>query len=193
VNAVPNLTSATVTVGATIATSDAAYASATGFNSVVTGTAQALTLTDGSGTLLVDTTATLEPGNYYTVYAIGSTTAAELLTLQENHGAPESGYGRLSLVNLSPTTSSVDVYVTTTDADLSEATPSVTGLVYSGTQSLTLAAGTYRVRFTTAGTKDVVYDHTSETLADGSLPRLLLMDAATGGTPLQVVTLSDVG
>lgn len=91
VNAIPNLGAATITAGASIVSSEASYASATGFTSVVAGSAQTLMLTDGSGTLLVDTTASLEAGNYYTVYAVGSTTSAELLAIQENHSAPDTG------------------------------------------------------------------------------------------------------
>lgn len=193
VNAVPNLSAANVTVGATIASSDLAYAAASEYATVVSGSSQALTLTDGSGTLLVDTSASLESGYYYTVYAVGSTSSTELIAIHENHAAPDTGYARVSLVNAAPSASTVDVYVTEEGADISELSPNVSGLVYKAGQSLTIATGTYRVRFTTSGTKDVVYDYSTGELGAGTLPRVVLLDASAGGTPLQVLVLSDVG
>lgn len=192
-NAVPNLASATVTVGATIVASDGTYASASNYSTVTSGSTQAVTVTNGTGTLLVDTTAALESGNYYTVYAVGSTSAPEIISIQENHAAPDAGYARLSLVNASPSASTVDVYVTEESTDISEVSPNVSGLVYKAGQSLTIATGTYRVRFTTAGTKDVVYDYSTGELGAGALPRIVLLDDSAGGTPLQVLVLSDVG
>lgn len=190
VNAMPDLASATLNVGVTIVQSEGAYGSATGFESVKGGDAQSVTLLDGAGGVLVDTTASISSG-FYTAYEVGSTDAPELVIDHEDHSAPASGTARLNLVNVAPSAASVDVYVTATDATLDTATPKLSGLAFRSTAAVTVATGTYRVRFTTHGTKTVVADLNPVTLSNGNLSRLVLLDASGGGSPLQVITLTD--
>jgi hypothetical protein len=119
----------------------------------------------GARTLVVkrtaDTTVTLTTVNLtvvkdqdYTVYATGGTGGGTVnnFTTTDVNTLPASTDTRWRVVNLSPTTGSVDVFLTATGADLTGATPDATAVAVQGNVYFSKVAGTYQIRMVPAGT-----------------------------------------
>lgn len=146
-----------------------------------------------------DTTVVLHQGDVtvgansdHTLVTTGTGAGTQGTLLSDDNAAPASGNIRLRVVNASPTATSVDVYLTTAAADITTATPAIAALAFRAASSYqSLAAGTYRLRATTAGTKTVVLDVTLPAIAAGGGRTILVLDRAQGGTPLTSAVLTD--
>lgn len=90
-----------------------------------------------------------------TIYATGGAgggAVTNFITTDDNQ-APAAGQVRVRVVHLSPTAGNVDIFVTTTTADLATATPTLAGVApLTASAYLSVAPGTYRVRVVPAGT-----------------------------------------
>lgn len=90
-----------------------------------------------------------------TIYATGGAgggPVTNFITTDDNQ-APPAGQVRVRVVHLSPGAGNVDIFVTTTTADLALATPTLAGVAPTTASAyLTVAPGTYRVRVVPAGT-----------------------------------------
>lgn len=189
-NANPALSSATLQFGNTFVMDGTAFSNVTGYSSVPSG-AQFATLTDDTGAVLADTDFSVDKDAYYTAYAMRNGSGTDLVLLGEDHSTPASGQGRTAVVNASPSAGTVDVYVTnTTVTDISAVSPTISALSYESAQNLTVTAGTYTVWFTPRGSKTATATF-GLSVADGGRARLVLTDAAGGGTPLKVLGFTD--
>ena len=173
-NAIPGLTAGTLTVGANIVLEGAAYAGFSTYNSVGSSSAQQLLLTSGTGVTLAQTTANINSGAIYTIYAVNTLASPQLFVSQEDHSAPATGNARINVVNLSHALAGTDVYVTTPTTDISTIAATLSNVAFAGTANIEKAAATYRIRFTRPGTKTVVADKTTS-LSSGTLPRFFLL------------------
>ena len=145
-----------------------------------------------STTTLFTLDATIAQGVDYTVFVTGRGTAIAPVLLTDQTAAPPADSVRVRLVNTAPSAPSVDVYVTSTAADITTLTPTVAGLAVGAASGyLTLPIGSHRIRFTTAGTKTVVRDINPLNLAAGQVRTVVLTDRAGGGTPVTSVVLVD--
>lgn len=192
VNAVPGLTSATFTVGATIVVQGQSYEGYSGYQSVSTGSNQMLLLTDATGNTLAQSNGAITTGTAYTLYAVGSVATPSLLLLAEDHSTPATGDIRMNFMNLSPTVTSVDAYVVASSVtDLSNVTPNATNLTFQVSQPATIPAGAYTVDFTATGSKTIIASYAAGSLSAGTVDRFLLLDAAVGGATQTVASLAD--
>lgn len=131
-------------------------------------------------------------GTDYTVLAVGPGNAVTGVILTDDNTVPATGQVKIRAVNASPSTATVDVYITTPAQDIAAIGPTVAGLAFkSATAYTSTAAGAVRVRFTTAGTKTVVRDVSIAALATGAIRTVVLLDAPAGGSPLSSLTLTD--
>lgn len=119
----------------------------------------------GSRTLVVKRTAdpsvtlatvtfTVTSGEDRTIYATGGTgggTVSDFQTVDVNT-APAATDTRWRVVNLSPTTGAVDVFLTATGADLTGATADASNVAVQGNVYFAKVAGTYQIRMVPAGT-----------------------------------------
>ncbi|HXG69730.1 MAG TPA: DUF4397 domain-containing protein [Gemmatimonadaceae bacterium] len=148
---------------------------------------------------------TVVEGQDRTVYATGGTGGAavtSLITLDANP-VPATGQSTLRIVNM--TTGPVDVFVTASGADLATATPAVTNLApQSGSAPITLAAGTYQIRFVPAGTAPAsragavsltvtsgAANSPTLALAAGAARTVVAAPSTSGGAPLRAFVLTD--
>jgi hypothetical protein len=154
-------------------------------------------------TVIPATVFNLLPETKYTVMVVGeadSTTSTPVEALVVTR--PEIGSASLSsldvqVVHAAAGVSDVDLYVTTPTADINTELPIGTLAFKADTGVLNIADGDYRVRLTLSGTKNVVFDSGTVTLAanseltiaaipntnevTGSAPvKLLLMDGSSG-------------
>lgn len=167
---------------------------------------------EGNRTLVVQRTANtsqtlatipivITAGQDRTVYAIGGTsggTVSAFSTTDDNTTAITAGQIRLRFVNLSPTAGAVDVFVTTSGADLSTVTPTVANLANGGASAyVSQASGTYQIRFVPAGTApanrsaNVLVDIAAQAFASGAARTVVLAENAASGSPLRGVVLTD--
>lgn len=127
----------------------------------------------------------------HTIIAVGTATITALV-LTDNNTAPAAGNVTLRAVNAATAGGNVDVYITTQTADILAITPTFAALAPRAASAyLERAAGALRVRFTTAGTKTVVRDVSLGTLAAGAIRTVILLESATGSTPLTSAVLVD--
>jgi hypothetical protein len=111
-------------------------------------------------------------GSGYTIVALGRAGATGALApgvrLVANAAAPAAGQATVRLLHASPAAGNVDVYITAPNADLANEQPDFTNVAFNAAPSAaTLAAGTYRIRITTTGTKTVKIDRTDVALTAG--------------------------
>ncbi|MGH7468643.1 MAG: DUF4397 domain-containing protein [Longimicrobiales bacterium] len=108
----------------------------------------------------------------------------EPLTLLDDPTAPPAGSTRIRFVDAAPSTALVDVYITAPGASLPASTPTFEDLTFKTVATyITLLAGTYRIRVTTAGTTTVLLDINPFIANAGLVLTLVMLDAPAGGGP----------
>jgi hypothetical protein len=145
-------------------------------------------------------------GQDMSVYAIGGAGGSAITSFitTDDNSVPGAGETRVRIVNMSPTAGTVDVFITAIGADLSTATPRVTGLAYKATSPyLSITPGAYQIRAVPTGTAPADRPGAvTISLASNAVPpplpftggaarTVLLLDSPTGGTPLRAVVITD--
>ena len=162
VNADPNVGNITITANGSSVLNNVGYGlTSPGFVGVSSGTNGSVFVTNSSGTQLAGTTliSGLVTGNYYAIYAYGSSLNQSVAVLPLDVSVPLSGQSRLIFTNTSVVQPSVDIYVTTqtTPSGLTPTRTSVAAFNSGFSTELgNLAPGTYNVIFTQAGTQNIV-------------------------------------
>ncbi|HET7551098.1 MAG TPA: DUF4397 domain-containing protein [Gemmatimonadaceae bacterium] len=150
-------------------------------------------LADGDEDLAI-ATEDLESGGQYTVVLVNGIDSQGLEVFADTNTAAPEGKTRLRIINAAQQGGEVDVYVTATDADLQNAEPVLTGIAMpEASKYVEVSSGEQRIRFTEAGTQDVLLDIESIDLPDTGVRTVLLIEADEGGTPLQSIVAEDRG
>lgn len=169
------------------------YGSNTGYQDVTAANHTIAVEPSGSNSTLVTTQLAAAAGAHYTLVESGpsGSLSGELLT--DDLSAPPSNDFKLRVVDASPGSGAVDVYITAPGADLNTTAPSLTNLGSPSASSyMNLAGGTYEVRLTSAGTKSVEYDSGTLAFSAGQIRTAVLLDAPGGGFPLTLAFLADL-
>jgi len=140
------------------------------------------------------------------VYAIGGAgggAVSGFVTTDDNPAAAASET-RLRIVNMSPASGTVDVFITGIGADLATATPRASGLAYQAASAyFAVAPGPYQIRAVPAGTAPAnraasvtisllsTATPTPLAFAGGTSRTVVLADAAAGGTPARAIVIAD--
>jgi hypothetical protein len=182
-----------VLVGGTVQAPNISYRAESQYRAVGAGKQKVQVRQNGTTTALVESEPTLTDGAKYTIVVVKSEGNTSFLLLRDDAEAPPSGKAKLRVVNVAPAAPKVDVYVTAPGANLANATAAATNLDQNAaTQYAALSAGTYQLRFTSPGTKTVLYDAGNVVLAAGQTRTLVIVDKNGGGTPLEKVVLADL-
>lgn len=181
VNLVPNAPAITVVVdGTTTLVSGLGFEQQTLYLDTTSGT-HSFTVTGGSSTsTLVNVLEDLANGQAYTLVVYGPMEAANAQFLVDSPIAfveagatvtiPTPGTFALRLTNVAAGVGPLDLYLTTPGADLSLTAPTIVNTSLGVTTVYTpVNTGTYELRFTTTGTKNVVYDTAAFTFSDQSI------------------------
>ena len=208
VNATPDPTvggAQNVKIGDQVFAVNLAYGAATGYQRVYTGQRELhVRRTSDTAIVVTDLTFTTAADLDFTTFVVGKSaanggTGVVGIQLQDDNSPPAAGNVKLRFVNASPAAGTVDVYVTAPAASILTATPDVSALAFrSASPYLSKAAGTYRVRVTTTGTKTVLLDITQTAgtapptpvipalpaLAAGQIRTIAILDRAGSGTPI---------
>jgi hypothetical protein len=114
---------------------------------------------NGGTTFAIDTTLSVGANNYsYIVYGPVAS-AQSVLVLESGLTTPNSGTFNFRVINVAAGIGAVDVYLTAAGADLNSTSPNIANVGTGATSSLVpVNTGSYELRVTAAGTKDVIYD-----------------------------------
>ena len=155
----PDAPAVDVLVNNTQVLTNVSYTQASAYLDALAGSANIQVRATGTTTTVINATVTLEEDTDYTVLAVNRLAQIEPLVLEDDNTPPAAGQAKVRVVHGAPGAPAVDVYVTTTTADINTATPTLTNVPFKGVSSyLPVPAGTYRVRVTPTGTKTVVID-----------------------------------
>lgn len=172
------------------------------YSAILTGNRSVvITQTSAPATTLGTIAFTVVEGADYTVYATGGTGGAAITNLvtRDTNAVVAATSSRVRVVHLAPAAGTVDIFVTTPTADITTATPTLANVpVRAVSGYLTVLSGTYRIRIVPAGTAPaarvgaaILLDANNIALPGGSARTFVARDAAAGGLPIGVVTLTD--
>lgn len=158
-NLISGATGVKVAAGDVTILSNGSFESLSGYSDVGSGTQEFKVTLAGSTGALVDTVYTLSGAVDFTFITSGSPGAAVGVLIADPFGSPGSGNMALRVLDLSLVAPNLDIYLTAPGADLATATPIIVGALYGTTTAfVNTPAGSFQLRMTTSGTKDVVYD-----------------------------------
>lgn len=118
------------------------------------------------GTKLFDTTATLAPEAKQLFIVAGAPGNYLGLLYDDKVNEPADNRVRVRFIHAAIGIGAFDVYATQPTEDIASLTPTLASISYRGSSGFfELASGTYKLRFTVSGTKEVIYESDSITLA----------------------------
>lgn len=168
------------------------YPQASDYLEVDNGVRQIRVNVADTDTTVIDAAADLAEGDSYTVIAANLVASIEPLVLVDTRGRSPSGTASVRVVHGAPSAPAVDVYVTEPGADLSGATPALSGVPFKAASGyLEVPAGDYQVRVTVAGTTTVAIDSGSLSLGSGDRFTAIARDNQGGGAPFSLLLLDD--
>jgi len=147
-----------------------------------------------SGAQLGSASVTTNGSTRYTLLAFpGMTSGVDLVAVSDPYDVSlGNDNARVRVVNGSANSEAFDVYLTAPGADLTTAAPQMIDVTYenampaSGVNSYSLGAGTYEIRLTATGTKNVFFD---SSITAGSNDDLLLVTLPNSVAPDDVKIL----
>lgn len=192
VHASPDAPNVDVLVDGAAVLTDVPFTGASGYLAVPSGARSLEVRATGTETVVIDQDATVDAGRAYTVLAIGRLASIAPLVLEDDLALPAAGNVKLRLVHAAPAAGNVDIYVTAPDADIADATPTLSNVAFRAASSyLEVPAGSYRVRITPAGTRTVAIDVNDVALTAGQIRTAVAVEAPGGGAPLAALLLAD--
>jgi hypothetical protein len=182
-NAVPDEASLNVLVDNTSVSSDLAYGTSTGYQSIKSGSHQVAIEPAGASNTLLQQSISFNSGSDTTVIAYNFSSNIANLVLADDNSAPTSGDFKIRIVNAAPGLGPADVYIVAPSTDLNTVSPTVSNLAFgsaAGYQSLT--AGSYEVVLTPVGEKFAAVDTGSLTFAAGQVRTFVGLNSPSGFT-----------
>lgn len=131
----------------------------------------------------------------YTIAAVNNVSAIEPVVISQPDTAVSAGSARLHVLHGAADAPTVDVFVTTPDADLAASAPVGTFSFKETIGPAEVAAGDYQIRVTAAGDPSaVVFDSGTITLIDGDDLTITALPNTSGGVaPISLVALDGGG
>lgn len=163
----------------------ATYPSLTPYASVPPATYNIKVVDDATqGLTVINTNQELDAGVSYSVLAVGLLAGIEPLVLTDDRRSIATE-ARVRIVHGSPAAGNVDIYVAAPATDINTINPTFANVPFkANTGYVPLAAGTYEVSVTAAGTKTPVAIFATLPLANGDIFTVIARDNSGGGAPL---------
>ena len=183
-NAVPDESSLEVLVDNTALSSNLAYGTSTGYQSVQSGSHQVAIEPSGSSTALLQQSITFCVWFGHDRHFLQLFSKQRDMVLTDDNSAPASGDFKIRIVNASPNLGPADVYIVTPGTDLNTVSPTLSNLAFGSAASYqSLAAGSYEVVLTAVGQKLKVIDTGSISLSSGQVRTLVGLTASPADFP----------
>ncbi len=145
-----------------------------------------------SGTLQVLVAGDFEvlSGAAYSLLLVDNFSSIEPLFLRDDRRAPGANSTRFTFVHAGANLNPVDIYLTVPSIDINAVDPLVRGIPFKGATAFgELVSDFYRVRATTAGTKDILYDSGAVPFVAGTILSLILLDDPVGPVAVKMLTV----
>jgi hypothetical protein len=169
-NAMNGQSSVSMLVNSSTVASGTAYGAASGYSPVSSGS-QSVQI-QAAGVTLFNTNVSFNSGNN-TVLAtdFGTTVFAD------NKSTPSAGDIQIRAINAANAMGTADVYIVAPGTDISTVNASATNLGFQAASSYqSLAAGSYQVEFTQAGTKNVLLNSNALSFSAGQIRTVISLD-----------------
>ena len=154
------------------------------YSTIASGTYVVRVGATGNTNTLFSGSYTLSPNQHYTGLVWGSTGALQFATLPEDDDTTliAAGNSQVRVYNATAGSGALDVYLTQNISDLTNATPTVSGVTSAALSGYkALVAGTYRLRVTSAGNPgDVRLDVPAVTLTAQQDASIIITSGAGG-------------
>ena len=148
---------------------------------------------NGLTTTIIDRDVILAEGGTYSLYAAGSTSDEQLGVVGDDQTAPAAGSGKLRVIDGAPSATALDFYLVPAGTDITGVEPTYTSVDFTEVSPYAeLTAGTYQVIATSAGTKTVLMDSGTISLASGDILSAVAVDDEKGGEPFVMLVLDDI-
>ena len=161
INLIPNATFLTLTLDndAPVVTG-LGFQQTTGYIQVTGGTREFKVSVDSNPTNIIDVSDTIIIGSDNTYVVSGPVEATNsVLLIDTQLFVPNGGTFDIRMLNVASGSVSVDLYLTPPGTDLTATGPTVAGVTFGNVSAFTaVTTGSYEIRATPSGTKEVIYD-----------------------------------
>jgi len=165
-NAVANSEPLDVLVDDDVKVSGLATGTASPFSTFDSGSRDTKIRSSTNQATLLDKTVNFNSGAANTLVVYGPRTGINVFLLPDDTTAPSSGHFKARGVGLSPDSGPVDLYITS--GSVTDTVPTISGITYTAvTDYAEGTPGSYRIIFTAAGSKDVLFQSDPQTLSEG--------------------------
>jgi hypothetical protein len=192
VNLIPNTPSITVTLDTTTPLiSGLGFEQQTQYLDVTSGSHEFTVSADGGSSTILDVTQTLTNGQNFTLVVYGTAEAANaqfetdspISFTQDGTSVtiPNGGTFAIRVANVAQSVGAIDVYLTSPGADLALTAPTIASAAYAVTTLyVPVTTGSYELRITIAGTKNVIYDTSVITFGDRTIVQAIVYGKGSG-------------
>ena len=181
-NASPGEASLNGFLGSSTFASSVAYATASDYENVVSGSPVMVIAPPGATTALIAQTLSLVSGTTYTVLASGYPESISAILLTDNISPPPAAKMNLRVINASPSLGIADVYVVAPGTALDTVTPTVSALNFQSASSyVPLLPGNYEIDFTPTGQTIVLVKTSTQSFSVGQIRTVVGLNGAVTG------------
>jgi Domain of unknown function (DUF4397) len=193
-NASPDSPQVDVSVGGITVSRNLAFRAISGYDRINDGFNDVLVFASRSNDLLLEGVPFFAQRQDYTIVVLDSVQFLDAVLLTDDNSAPAANNFKLRFVHAATTAAAVDVYITAPNADLTSATPAFVNVVFGGFAGYnSQPQGTFQLRATLTGTKNLVADSGALAFMAGQVRTAVLVDPpGTATEPLGIVLLQDV-
>lgn len=165
-----------------------ALGSTSSYSEFDSGTRDVKVRSSTAQSVLTDKSVAFASGQNATLLVYGRRSSILTQLLADDTASASSGHFRVRVVNLSPDTGPVDLYLTGGDVSSGNAAIAATGYGVV-TSAAELASGSLRVSITTSGTQDVLFQSPVQSFTDNNTTTVVVMPSL-GGKLVNVVLLT---
>jgi Domain of unknown function (DUF4397) len=192
-NALPAQSGLTLLIDGNNDANSVAYATASGYVSVSSGSRHVQVEPTGSANdILIDQNVSVGSGSNTTILAVNSVAnsgSASSLVLSDQDSTPANSNIAIRAVNASPTLAAgADIYIVSSTTNIAAVNPTAANVAYPyATSYQTVGPGSYVVVFTQPGSKVPVIETTTLTFVAGQVRTVIGLDGQNGGTTTAVL------
>ena len=181
-NAVPDESSLNVLVDSTSVSSNLAYATSTGYQSITSGSHQIAIAPAGTTTPLLQQSISFASSSDTTIISLNFSSNIQNLVLTDDNSAPASGDFKLRVINAAPGLGPADVYIVAPATHLNTVSPTLSNVAFGSAATYqSLTAGSYEIVLTPVGQKFTAVDTGSLTFSSGQVRTFVGLNSQAGG------------
>ena len=178
-NAVVDAEPLDVLIDTDVKTSGLALGTTSGYSEFGSGSRDVQIRSSTNESILVDKQLTFNSGSNATLVMYGKRASIQTLVLTDDTPNPSSGHFKVRGAGLSPDTGPVDVYIV--PGDIASTPATLSSITFNSvTDYFEMTPGSYRIVFTPAGTKDIIFQSPAQTFAEGEMATVIVFPAVGG-------------